>query len=91
MKIEEIEKTLDALERLDELSDEQITDLVCQSFKVLYSGMTLDKFLELVFKPYMLQNPEQIRAWMGTYKDTLLRRFREALKIRRRQAKIRRK
>jgi len=89
MNVQEIERILDELDRLEEMNEEQRAELVCDILLHYIYQMKPEHFKQF-FKEFLLQNPEVMDAQLETLRRKWEKQLRLALKQRRREARIRR-
>jgi len=89
MNVQEIERILDELDKLEEMSEEQRAELVCDVLLYYIYQMEPEQFKQF-FKEFLLQNPEIMDAQLEAMKRKWEKQLRLALKQRRRETRIRR-
>jgi len=88
--VEQIEKMLDALDQIEELSDEERTDLVINLLD--QDGFfSSPEVMKAYFRQAFMREPELFETIIESYRDKWMKMLRNALKQRKREINIVRK
>jgi hypothetical protein len=88
--VAELEKQLQTIEQIESYSKDEKADLIASSLAQLI--MTIPKEqLASFLKSMMLSDPDMIDHYIDFYKTRILKQYREAIKMARRQPKVIRK
>ena len=91
MSVEKIERILDAIDKIDDMSDEEIVKTTTSILIFQYGDLTTGEFIKTALLPFLSSNVDSLRGWLEIYREKNLKELRFALKRRKRDITIIRK